>query len=90
MKTFILGISTGLFLNKHVSHLPQRKLWAELIPHSHPDLYTWVRRHARDPAMSYHWSVGSTPLTRQQNPAPSFVHSYLQGPLPTAAMQGHV
>ncbi len=40
MKTFILGISTGLFLNKHVSYLPQRKLWTELIPHSPPDLYT--------------------------------------------------
>ncbi len=34
MKTFILGISTGLFLNKHVSHLPQRKLRTELISHS--------------------------------------------------------
>ncbi len=40
MKMFILEISTGLFLNKHVSHLPQRKLWTELIPHSPPDLYT--------------------------------------------------
>ncbi len=40
MKTFILGISTGLFLNKHVSHLPQRKLWTELIPHNPPNLYT--------------------------------------------------
>ncbi len=40
MKMFILGISTGLFLNKHVSHLPQRKLWTELIPHSPSDLYT--------------------------------------------------
>ncbi len=81
MKTFILGISTGLFLNKYASHLPPRKLWTELIPHSPPDLCTCVKTCQR-PSCELPLVSGADTPDRGNKPS-SFLCSlsHLQGPL---------